>query len=325
MTAEPAPELSFLVLTDDYATIRGVVECLCDQDVAHRIELVVAAPEPAALEIPDRVGSALAGVRTVRGRLDDLAGARAAAIRAATAPVVVFGETHSFPEPGWARALIDAHAGPWTVVGPGMSNANPQSAVAWSNLLLDYGPFVGKSEGGPVEHLMGHNSSYKRDALLEVDPGLEKLLISDAVLNDHLAASGHQMYFEPAARTRHLNVSRLLPWLLERLDAGRQYAAERARTWPWWRRLVYACGSPLIPPVRLQRILRGLRDSARGWRFALWILPSLLVGAKVSAFGEFLGYALGSSEQARQRLYEIEVHRTRYVRDQPGEARAPPG
>ncbi len=325
MTAEPPPDLSLLLITDSYRTICAVVESLCAQQRANRLELVIATPDPAAFELPDHVRELFAGVQVIQSALESLPEARAATIRAARAPVVVFGETHSFPERGWAEALIDTHKRPYAVVGPAIVNANPDSAISWSNLLLDYGPFVGCETGGPVTHLMGHNSAYKRDVLLAYGPGLESLLVSDTVLNDDLVARGHSMYFEPAARTRHLNVSRPRPWLSERLDAGRVFAAERGRAWSPWRRLLYAAGSPLIPAVRTPRALHDahrVRWPRRG--FVVWILPALVVGTVVSAAGEFLGYALGASERSQRRLYAKEIHRARHVagRERAQEARA---
>jgi hypothetical protein len=303
-----------VVVADEFRTIRRVVECLCKQEIADRIELVVATPQPSAFEIPERVCAALAGVQVVPGEIDTLPQARAAAIRAARAPVVVFGETHSFPEAGWAQALLETHRGSWTAVGPTIVNANPESAIAWSNLLLDYGPFVECEQRGEVPRLMGHNSAYKREDLVAYGSRLDTLLLSDEVLNDDLRARGRTFFLEPGARTRHLNVSRRRPWLTERFAAGRVFAAERSKDWPSWKRLVYAGGSPLIPVIRLRRVLRDVRrlnTPRRG--FLAWVLPPLAVGLTASAVGEFCGYASGAGERDRRRLYEIEVFRGRFV------------
>lgn len=68
--------------------------------------------------------------------------ARASGIRAASAPIVVLTEDHSFPEPGWAEALIRAHQQPWAVVGPVILNANPGSRVSWANLIIEYNEWL---------------------------------------------------------------------------------------------------------------------------------------------------------------------------------------
>ena len=51
-------------------------------------------------------------------------------------------EDHSYPEPEWAEALLRAHAGPWTVVGPAVANANPDYTASWVNYVLSYGGFA---------------------------------------------------------------------------------------------------------------------------------------------------------------------------------------
>jgi hypothetical protein len=292
-----------------------VVECLCAQEGADRIELVVVTPQPSTFEVPDPVRAALAGVQLVPGEIHALPQARAAGIRAAGAPIVVFGETHSFPEAGWADALLEAHRGSWVAVGPTIANANPESAIAWSNLFLDYGPFVECDARGQVPRLMGHNSVYKRDDLIAYGARLDALLLSDEVLNEDLRSRGRTFYLEPAARTRHLNVSRPRPWISERFAAGRVFAAERARDWPVRRRVVYAGGSPLIPVIRFRRVLRDVRRIPAPRRgFLAWILLPLAVGLTVSAAGELCGYAAGAGERPRRRLYELEVFRARFVR-----------
>src|SRR4051812_402088 len=92
--------------------------------------------------------------------------ARANALLAATAPVAVIGETHCYPQPGWAQAFIAAiEEGPWDAVGPQIENANPATGLSWANLVLDYGPFL-RPARGETDILPGQNAGL-RTALLE--------------------------------------------------------------------------------------------------------------------------------------------------------------
>ena len=75
-----------------------------------------------------------ASSRSARSR--SAAPPRRAGILAATSPVVGLIEDHSYPGPEWAEALLRAHAGPWTGVGPAVDNANPESAASWVNYIL---------------------------------------------------------------------------------------------------------------------------------------------------------------------------------------------
>jgi len=232
-----APEISFVLLTDTYATIRNVLSHLRRQSARDRLELVIVTPSREELELEDGVCSGLHSVQIVESELESIPRARATGIQAARAPIVVLGETHCYPEPEYAEALIEAHRGPWAVVGPAMLNANPESLLSWAGIFLDYGPWVECKERGPMADVPSHNGSYKRSVLLEYGPRLEEMLESDTVLNADLLSKGNALYLESRARTSHLNVSQFDVWIAERLLAGRAFAASRARIWPRGRRL----------------------------------------------------------------------------------------
>jgi hypothetical protein len=309
-----APELSVVVPTDCYETVAEVIRSLEAQSAAGSIELVLVTPAAERIASERLEHARFHGVRVVQvSRLDPLMAATAAGIRAATAPVVAIGETHSYPEEGWAAALIDAHRAPWAAVGPAITNANPGSLISWANLYLDYGPFVEITKGGVAGNVPLHNGSFKRAVLLEYGPRLTDALASPVELVEDLKSRGHELFLEPAARTAHLNVSRPGPWLAERFHAGRTMAAERARAWTAARRLAYAAAAPLIPAVLLTRALRHMRASRRGSMLLPRILPELLISLAVSAAGEFFGYASGKGGSAR-RLHAMELHRIQFVR-----------
>lgn len=316
METERAARLSVILVTDRFATVRQVVRCLLRQTIRDRIELVLATDSIVALgKMPDL--SAFAAVRLVEVAPRDLElvhPARVAGIRGAGAPIVVLGETHSFPEPDYCERLVERlRSGAWAAVGPGMLNANPGSAISWSGLLLDYGAWLAGSPSGPCDHVAGHNGAYRRDVLLAYGDRLLELMRADTVLTAQLHADGHRFYFDSDARTRHLNVSKPASWFLERFAAGREFAAARVAGAPLIRRMLFAFGSPLIPLVRLVRISRWLARVDPALRPGLWVLPALVVALVVSAAGEGWGYLLGSSPLGARRLAEIELHRLRHV------------
>jgi hypothetical protein len=226
---------------------------------------------------------------------------------------VFFGETHAYPHPRCAEALIKTHRGPWAVVGPAICNANPGTLLSWTSIFMDYGLWVESKDKGVMEDVPGHNGAYKRAVLLAYGSQLEEMMESDTVLNADLRSKGHKLYLEPAARIFHLNVSRTIPWLVERFDAGRTFAAIRVCHWPWSRRLLYIVGAPLIPAVRFVRALQHVRRSGRAPELMPRLLPVLIVGLILSALGELFGYAFGAGNAPR-RIYRLELHRERYIR-----------
>jgi len=286
------PKLSVVIATpEDYRSIRKTVGYLRQQTAREELELVIVAPGKITTEdLPGfcRVQVVEVGTVTTVGR------ANAAGIRAASAPVVALAEDHSFPDPDWAAALIAAHRQPHAVVGPVARNANPDTAVSRADFLMGYGPWAEPQPAGEREFLPGHNSSYKRDLLLAYGERLEAMMEAETVLHWDLRARGHTLWLEPSARTAHVNFHRWGTWLAAQFHSGRVFAAVRAERWPAWRRLVFVCGSPLIPLVRL-------------WR--LWQLsPALVIGLAGDALGQMAGYAAGGGGSARK-LARYEFHR----------------
>ena len=312
--AAARPELSVVIPTDSIASVRKVLVRLGDQSVANRLEVVLVVPSATVFAVADSEKAGLLDVRVIEvADIESLPRARARGVEAARAPVVVLGETHSFPEDGWAAALIAAHRGPWAAVGPSIGNANPDTRTSWANLLIDYGQWVDVTEAGPARELPGHNSAYKRDVLIAYGSDLARLLNPEHDLITELVERGHGLYLEPRARILHLNTSSLVRWPRERFTAGRTYAALRCRGWPRRRRIVYSVGAPLIPVVRAARILRRARERGSSRRFLLGVLPALGFGLVASAAGELVGYATGLADE--QRLYRTELHKARdYVR-----------
>ena len=308
------PGISVILTTDRYETIQTVIDCLRTQTVVGQIELVLVAKDLTKLDPADSRFEAFAGVRIVEvGMIERFANARATGVRAARAPIVVIGETHSYPHPGWAEALIEAHRGAWAVVAPGFGNANPGSALSWAIFLLDYGRWLAGLPPAEIEIAPTHNGAYKREFLLQLGSQLETALAHGDLITEHLQARGHRCYFEPGAKIDHLNISRPGPWLGERFLFGLLIAGHRAQRWPWPKRLVYFFGSPLIPVVVLCRLRKALLLARRQVRLPWGTIPGLCVGAAVAALGEAFGYAFGAVRSAEQQMTEYELHKVRYA------------
>jgi hypothetical protein len=244
--------------------------------------------------------------------LTSTAAARAAGVRAATAPVVAFVEDHSFPQPTWAAELIAAHRQPVAGVGPAIVNANPATLTSWANLIIEYGPWLDPVPTGPVEHLPGHNSSYKRDALLAYGDRLEAMLDAESILHWDLRARGQTLVLAPAAKTEHFNFSRLGSSVPLRFHGGRLFAAARSRHWSPARRLAYGIAAPVIPLVRLVRLAREMSRPGRARPGLGRVWPLLFVLLMLDALGEMVGYLTGAGN-AMAKLTDMEFHRDRHL------------
>lgn len=312
-----APGLSVITVTPDgLEAIEPITAAVRAQTAADRIELVVVAPRKPADGPGGIEGFAASRVVPV-GPLQSLGRAIAAGVRAASAPVVAYAEEHSYPEPGWAATLIERHREPWAAVGWAMENANPGGAVSWAHLLADFGPGVAPVTSGESRMLPWHHTSYKREELLAYGDLLGPMLEAEGVLHEQLLARGRRLYLEASTASRHLNVSRSSANLRSHFHGGRGFGSARARlgNWSLPRRLLYALGFPLVPLVRLRRLLPDVRRAKTnpGWRRGVIVVlaPSLTV----NAFGEAIGYLFGEGGSRQKRL-SLELERARYLRSQ---------
>lgn len=310
------PAMSVVIATPDrYETIRTTIRYLRAQTVREQIEIVIVAPSLEQLALQESELEGFHGFRVVEvGSIRSVGTANAAGIRRASAPVVALAEDHAYPDPDWATALIETHRQPWAAVGPVLRNANPDSPISWADFLIAYAPWVDSTPAGVVAHLPGHNSSYKREILLGYGDELEAMLEAETVLQWDLRAKGYALYLQPAAKVSHTNFALPSSWMASQFHCGRMFAATRAEEshWSVLRRLFYAGAAPLIPLVRLSRVLPTLRRTRRHENLPRGVLPALCFGLVVDGVGQLLGYLAGAGD-ARQRMSDLEYHRDHHI------------
>ena len=317
-STDAQPALSVILPTDSYARIQPVLERLRCQTIAPRIEVVVVGPR-ANLGTPPAYPE-FANLRVVEAAFPFSMGAgREAGTRAATAPFVFVGETHSYLYPDAAEKLIAAaEADDWTAVSPGFENANPKSACSWSCFLADYGQWSARMPGGEIEDAPIYNALYRRDVLLQLDGELAELLSHGDELRLALQAHGSRAFFEPAARIAHVNLDRPSDALHEQFLAGVMIGEQRAARWPWWRRLLYICAAGLIPFVLIRRIWPGIRRNARTERLPIMTIPLIVLLKFAKACGEVIGYSGNATPEHAARLQRFEIRKVEYLIAKPG-------
>jgi hypothetical protein len=315
LTAESPPRMSYVVATDDdFETIRPVIDVLRRQTVSDQLEVVLPGLPPQALAQAEHELDGFRAVKAVTtGPSVSLGEARAAGVRAASAPIVFIGETHSFPHSQLAETLLEAHAGPWAAVTPAVGNANPEGALSWAGFLSDCGAWVEGLPSGEIEFAPIYNASYRRSVLLEFGDNLGSALSHGDMIRVAFRARRHRTYFESTATIDHLNTSGLGDYVRVRFWAGVAIGAQRAQRWSWHRRLLYLCGAPLLPAVYLARVRSGVGPARRKWRVPRGTSPAMLLGALVKAAGEMAGYAFGPQAGGEARLAEYELHKVAYT------------
>ncbi len=317
ITSSRVPELSVILPTDTFATIQPVLEKLGAQTIAERIEVILVTSSVAPIEEAMTNETRFGAVRILEtATLSPLAKPRALGIRAAAAPLIFVGETHSYLDPDAAEKLVATiSAGPWVAVAPGFENANPRGVLSWAAFLAAYGRWGTDLSAREISEAPLYDAIYRRAILLEFGDQLEEMLAQGDQLRRALQARGGRVYFEPAAIIRHLNIDRLSAWFHEHFLIGLTIGWRRARAWPWWRRVSYALAAGLIPLVLFRRAWPGLQAAARHRRLPFGTLPAIGLVYLTKAAGEFVGYLGGGGSRKQERaMNHYEVRRVEYVR-----------
>ncbi len=78
--------------------------------------------------------------------------------------------------------------------------------------------------------------------------------------------------------------------------------------WSVGRRAIFTAASPLIPAVRLFKIIRDARTSPAQRQIIRRAFPVIFLGLLLDGFGQMLGYAFGPGDSA-ERLRMLEFDR----------------
>jgi hypothetical protein len=133
-----------------------------------------------------------------------------------------------------------------------------------------------------------------------------------------LRRKGYVLYMAGEAVTRHVNVSDFVSFCRIEYIGQRGFAAARAHAGNWSRlkRGLYVLGSPLIPVVRMFRIVQQIRRARRARELLPQILVPIAPALVFGMVGEAVGYILGDQPENLSRRSEIELNRLAFVAEQ---------
>ena len=216
---------------------------------------------------------------------------RAAALAAATAPIVAITDEWARPRADWCRELVRAHADPHAVIGGAIGCARDRP-VNWALFFMDGGRYQNPLPEGPAVFVTDVNVSYKRAALESTDVWREEY--HETRLHDELRARGESLWLTPRLV---VDVDRgeitLGDALRERFAWSRLYAGRRSQEVSGGMRLALAAGSPLLSLVLLFRQVRIAWERGAHRDALLRCVPVLALMDLVWSVGEATGYLTG--------------------------------
>jgi hypothetical protein len=226
---------------------------------------------------------------------------RAAGIAQAGNRVIALIEDNCRVDESWCREVKLAHAErPDVTIGGAVERPARATLADWAVYLFDYGAFMPPVASGEVQHLPGNNVTYTNETLRAIRDRRPDLLrdgFFEAFVNAELRSSGNRLYLHSPAVVSMQSGSSFGKAVRHSYHGGRVYGARRPVK--GMRRLIYGCGSvllPLILPVRvLARALARRRDRMRIIASSL----HLVILTTSWSLGEMLGYFFGEGESAR--------------------------
>jgi hypothetical protein len=307
------PRLSFVLPSEHAATTTAVLAAATANAIWSETEVVVVCGTRERLALTEADVPGGAALRIVElARIDSMAQARAAGVRAATAPLVFLAETHGFPQPGCLDALVAALAEPrYGVAVPAFESANPERPGSWAALALSY-LYMLEPHDDRDTRIPCYNCCFRREALIAFGDQLPEALAVGTRMRTLLAEHGYAAHREPSARLRHLNVARVRSLALDRLYASRTWAAARGERWGRGKRLLALAATPLVPPLLVLRTVRSPQWRRVRPELPRWTVAALWWAACWSAAGVALA-GLSGAGSAPERLVAIELDRWDHV------------
>jgi hypothetical protein len=254
--------------------------------------------------VVDRLGEPLR--RTVRERfpwatvLEVPAGTtipemRAVGFRAATAPVIGVIEDHVLVREGWAKQMLAALADGAAVVGGPIENAATNTLMDWASFLCEYSHCVPPLPDGKVDWLPGNNVVYARKVLDSHADVIAEHKWENR-LHDAIRDSGTALVCRPSIIADHKKHFTFGEYMSQRYLYSRSFAGARVRGAPLPKRLAYAAGSLILPPVLFLRTVSRIRSKGRHASELNRSLPLIALFVVAWAVGEFVGYVAGAGD-----------------------------
>lgn len=214
---------------------------------------------------------------------------RSVGLQLSSGLIIAMTEDHAQPADDWITQILVAHQQPYDVIGGAVENG-VDKALNRAIYFCDFGRYGRPFDPGPARYVSDVNLAYKRDAL-ESTRSIWQDAYHETTVHWAMLSKGQTLYLDdrPVVFQKRRKLT-LLNAFSERVEWGRVFAETRAFRFSILHRILYAAGSPLLPPLML---LRGFRHM---WRQRLTLgrmistLPVAFLMLCGWSCGEFVGY-----------------------------------
>ena len=244
----------------------------------------------------------------------DWGAARAAAVRAAAAPIVAFLEDHTVPDRKWAeevRLAFDRSSNDINSVCYAFTNGSPDTYFYRSVFMVEYGALAHPLPEGEPPSTTANNIAYRREMLVSLGDKLDDLLEMDFFLQRFLG-DDFKAISAPRAIVSHQTNTRLRDLVAGHFKYAQLFSNRRLRHEAWSipkRILGVVCVPFMVPILRLMRLFVAIRGRSLA-RDAVLGLPVILLLYLSCSLGEAAGLLQGGDISARTVIWlELEAPR----------------
>jgi len=217
---------------------------------------------------------------------------RSAGLSQCRGRIIAMTEDHAQPADDWARQILVAHEQPYAVIGGAVENSVDR-VLNRAVYFCDFGRYGRPFDPGPTKYISDVNLAYKREAL-ESTKSIWRDAYHETTVHWALLEKGQTLYLDdrPVVFQKRRQMT-LIQALNERVEWGRVFAETRSAKLSKVLRLLYAGGSPLLPPLMLFRGFRNMRRQRLTAGRMFSTLPVAFVLLCGWSCGEFVGYFAG--------------------------------
>jgi GT2 family glycosyltransferase len=218
---------------------------------------------------------------------------RAMGMARAGGSMIAILEDHCNVERGWLLAIARQREAGALVVGGAVENGSVARAVDWAAFFCEYARFMPPVPRGVVREITGNNSVYDRATLARLGPEA-RAEVWESFLHQRLRELGVPFHSDPDLAVTHKKTFGYAQFLAQRYHYSRSFAAMRLRGAPWWKRMAYACATPLLPPLLMGRMIGVLARKRRHAARFVQASPALATFLVSWAWGEAAGALFGA-------------------------------
>ena len=224
---------------------------------------------------------------------------RALGIARAKGKMIAILEDHCNVERGWLQAIGRQSEAGHLVIGGAVRNGSVDRTIDWAVFFCEYARFMPPVPRGVVAEITGNNSVYDRGVLDRLGPEVQEE-VWESFLHDRMRALGVPFHSDPDLVVTHKKRFGYLYFLAQRYHYSRSFAGMRMKGSPWWKRVGYACATPLLPGLLMGRMAATVaRKRRHGARF-LQASPAIATFLVSWAWGEAVGALLGPGQSLQR-------------------------